>query len=242
MVTECVDDLASASVIAAFFSTDRALDRSRMHIDAEFLVNQLRQFARPDWLSRRELCDEKRQHLALNLVRAVWTSLVRHQARNACFVEIPFGLVKSRTRDAILVGHLCDRSLLDRDAAQHLVFYLYNIERIEESAFLKLRIADLVGRRIQGAVFSVLLRVSISHLRQRGKRVWILSRRTPLPLSQTKFLCATRRQRRLTDDGPAAVVHRADIPLNRGPIEIRINVNGSLFSMLACFGMSFMLH
>jgi hypothetical protein len=33
---------------------------------------------------------------------------------------------------------------------------LYNIERIEESAFLKLRIADLVGRRIQGAVFSVL--------------------------------------------------------------------------------------
>ena len=97
-----------------------------MHIDAEFLLNQLRQFTRSDWLAWRQLCDEKRPHLALDLVRAVWTSLVWHQARNARFVEIRFGLVKSRTRDAILVGHLCDRSLLDRDAAQHLVFYLYN--------------------------------------------------------------------------------------------------------------------
>src|SRR5208282_2373018 len=136
-----------------FFSTDRALDRSWMHINAEFHLNQLRQFTRPDWLARRELRDEKRQHVALNLMWTVWTSLLRHQARNAPFVEIRFGLVKGRARDAILVRHVCDRSILDRDAAQHLVFYLYNIARIEESAFLKLRIADLVGRRIQGAVF-----------------------------------------------------------------------------------------
>ena len=101
-----------------------------MHIDAEFLLNQLRQFTRPDWLAGRELCDEKRQHLALNLVWTVWASLLRHQARNARFVEIRFGLVKSRARDTILVGHICDRNLLDRDAAQHLVFYLYNITRI----------------------------------------------------------------------------------------------------------------
>ena len=40
-----------------------------MHIDAEFLLNQLRQLTRPDWLAWRQLCDEKRQHLALNFVR-----------------------------------------------------------------------------------------------------------------------------------------------------------------------------
>jgi len=124
-----------------------------MHIDAEFLLNQFRQFTRPDWLAGRELCDEKRPHVALDLVWTVRASLLRHQACNACFVEIRFSLVKSRARDTILVGHICDRHLFDRDAAQHLIFYLYNIARIEESAFLKFRIADLVGRRVQGAVF-----------------------------------------------------------------------------------------
>jgi len=74
-----------------------------MHIDAEFLLNQLRQFTRPDWFARRELCDEKREHVALNFVWTVWTSLLRHQACNAPFVEIRFGLVKGRARDAILV-------------------------------------------------------------------------------------------------------------------------------------------
>src|ERR1700744_5242327 len=114
----------------SFFSTDRTLDRSWMDIDAEFFLNQLRQFTRADWLAWRQLCDEKRQHLALNLVWAVWPSLLRHQARNARLLEIRFGLVKSRTRDAILVGHFCNRGLLHRDTAQHLIFYLYNVPRI----------------------------------------------------------------------------------------------------------------
>jgi hypothetical protein len=31
-----------------------------MDIDAEFFLNQLRQFTRADWLAWRQLCDEKR--------------------------------------------------------------------------------------------------------------------------------------------------------------------------------------
>ena len=53
----CVGELlGSASTLSrSFFSTDGALDRPRMHIEAELLLDQFRQLARPDWLARNKL-------------------------------------------------------------------------------------------------------------------------------------------------------------------------------------------
>ena len=99
------------------------------------------------------MCSEKGQLFGLDLVWAAGPSLLGHKPRNACFLEVRFGLVIGRPRDAVIVGHVRHRRLLDRDPAQHLVLHLHDIARIEKSAFLKLRIANLLGRRIQGAVF-----------------------------------------------------------------------------------------
>jgi len=58
----------------------RAFDRSRMHIQAELLANQLGQLACPDRLARNEPGIEKCQNLALDFVRAAGTTLLRNQA------------------------------------------------------------------------------------------------------------------------------------------------------------------
>jgi hypothetical protein len=124
-----------------------------MHIQAELPLDQLRQFACSDRLAGGKLRLEKGQHLALDLVRTARASLLWYQPRDTRILEFRLGLVKGRSRDAIFVGHLRHRRLLDRDATQHLVLHLNHIARIEESTVLKLRIADLLGRRIQCAVF-----------------------------------------------------------------------------------------
>ena len=71
---------------------------------------------------------------------------------NAAFVEIRLGLIVGRPRDSVLLGNFCHRRLLDRGAAQHLVLHLHDVAWIEEAAFLKLRVADLLGRRIERAI------------------------------------------------------------------------------------------
>jgi len=80
---ECGDGGSSPRSSRLFFSADHALDRSRMHINAKFLLDQLRQVARPDRLARRKLCSEKGQLFGLDLVWTAGASLLGHQPRNA---------------------------------------------------------------------------------------------------------------------------------------------------------------
>src|SRR5271165_1148337 len=117
MADECVDSLASDSVMSKFFSTDRAFDRSGMHIEAEFLQQQLRQIVRPDRLAGRKLCSEKSQHVVLNLVRTAGAPLLGYQPRNTPFLEVELCLVIGRARNAVIVGHVRHGRLIDRDAA-----------------------------------------------------------------------------------------------------------------------------
>ena len=67
--------------------------------------------------------------------------------------KFALGLVVRRPRDAVLLGGLRHRRVLDGDAAQHLVLDLHDVARIEELAFLELRIADLLRGGIQRALF-----------------------------------------------------------------------------------------
>ena len=75
--------------------------------------NNRRQLACPDRLTRNKLCPEKRQDLALDLMRTAGATLLGHQPRDARFLEVRLGLVISRPRDTVLVGSIGHRSLLD---------------------------------------------------------------------------------------------------------------------------------
>src|SRR3954447_21326518 len=92
---------AAPGVIAKFFSTDDALDRPWMHIEVELFLDQSRQLACPDRLTRNEPCPEKRQDLALDLMRTAGPPLLGHQPRDARFLEVRLGLVISRPRDTV---------------------------------------------------------------------------------------------------------------------------------------------
>src|SRR5208283_2237077 len=150
--SEARPDWPGSESSRSFFCTDRPFDRSWMDIEAEFLLERLRQLARPYRFARGNLRPEELRNFALDLVRAAGTSLPGHESRNAALVEIGLGLVIRRPRDAVLLGHVGHRRLLDRGAAQHLVLHLHDVAWIEEAAFLKLRVADLLGRRIERAV------------------------------------------------------------------------------------------
>src|SRR5215470_1276761 len=138
----------------SFFSTDDALDRPWMHIEAELFLDQSRQLVCPDRFAGNELSPEKCQYLGPDLVRTAWAALLWHQPRDARFLEVRPGLVIGRPRDAVLVGNVGHRSFLDGNTAQHLVLDLYDIARIEKVAVPKLRITHLLGRRIQRALFA----------------------------------------------------------------------------------------
>src|SRR5229473_702548 len=75
------------------------------------------------------------------------------QPRNPRSIEVRTGLVVGRPGNAILVGNLGHRGVVDGDTTQHLVLDLHGVARIEELAFLKLWIAHLLGRRIERALF-----------------------------------------------------------------------------------------
>ena len=146
--------LRAPRIIGRFFSTERSLDRPRMYLDAELLPEQLRQLPSPDRLARNEPLLQKCQDLALDLVRAAWTSLLGHDTRDSCPLQVCLGLIVGRPRDTIVLDDLGYRSVLDRDTAQHLVLDLHQVAGIEELALPKLRIEHFLGRRIERALFA----------------------------------------------------------------------------------------
>src|SRR3954469_13235768 len=92
----------------SFFSGNRSFDRPGVYGQLEFLSNELREFARPYGLARHELLLDEGQHLALEFVRAAWTTFSGYQPGNAGIVEAGPGLVIRRSRHAVLVGGIGD--------------------------------------------------------------------------------------------------------------------------------------
>ena len=138
--------LFSAFVIADVFfpATDRSIVLGWI-AKAEFLPDQLCQFARPHRLARNELLLDERQRLALQLMGSMWTALSGYQSSNAAFVEAGLGLVVGRPRHAVFLGGFGHRRVLDGDPAEHLILDLHEVARVEELIFLKLRIVHLRG-------------------------------------------------------------------------------------------------
>jgi hypothetical protein len=120
-----------------------------VHLEAEFLADHLGQLACPDRFAGHNALPQEGEHLALNFVRAAGAAFFGNQARNAGLVEVRSGLVIGRPRDAILVGRLRHRSVLDGNTAQHLVFDLHSIARIEEVTFAELRVAHYLWCGVQ---------------------------------------------------------------------------------------------
>src|ERR1700722_1186536 len=135
-----------------FFYTERALDRSGMHIEAELASDQVRQFARPDGFAGAHLSLEKGQDLALDLVWSPRPAFPGHQADDACTLEVGLGLIEGWSGYAIFVGHLGHRHFVDGHATQHLVLHLYDVARIEETFLPELRIVHLPGCWIERAI------------------------------------------------------------------------------------------
>ena len=144
--------------LGVFFArTTRSIVRGWTSRPSSFWSNLARSRARIG--SPGEICAlDERQSLALDLVWTAGTSLPGHKPRNAAFLEIRLGLVVSRPRDAVLVGHIRHRRLLDGSAAQHLVLHLHDVAPIEEAVFLKLWVSHLLGRRIERAVLDERIR------------------------------------------------------------------------------------
>ena len=87
------------------------------------------------------------EDIVVDLVRTARPRLCRHQSGDPGRVEVRLGLIVGRPGDAVFVGRLRHRHFVDGDAAQHLVFDLHDIVRIEELAGAELRVAHLVRRQ-----------------------------------------------------------------------------------------------
>src|ERR1700733_14314498 len=98
--TNCCWGCSSGS----FFSDDRSLDRPGVDVEAEFLPNQLREFARSHGLARNELLLDECQCLASKFMRTTRTAFPRHQSSNTAFVEAGLGLVVRRPRNPVVLG------------------------------------------------------------------------------------------------------------------------------------------
>ena len=112
-----------------------------------------RQLPSANRLARNQPRLQEGQDLAVDLVGAAWAGLLWDQSGNPGGVEVRLGLVVGRPGDAILVGSLRHRGVVDGDTTQHLVLDLHGVVRIEELASPKLWIAHLLGRRIERALF-----------------------------------------------------------------------------------------
>src|ERR1700677_426363 len=124
-----------------------------MNLDAELVVDQPRELPSANRLARNQPCLQEGENLAVDLVGRAWARLLWDQPRNPCSIEVRLRLVVGRPGNAILVGNLGDRGVVDGNTTQHLVLDLHGVVRIEELASLKLWIAHLLGRRIERALF-----------------------------------------------------------------------------------------
>src|SRR5215831_1902454 len=124
-----------------------------MNLDAELVADQPRKLPSANRLAWDQPFLQERKDLAVDLVRATGAWPLWNQSRNPSGIEVRPGLVVGWPGNAILVGNLGHRRVVDGDTTQHLVLHLHSVVRIEELASLKLRIAHLLGRRIERALF-----------------------------------------------------------------------------------------
>src|ERR1700694_981334 len=124
-----------------------------MNLDVELAADQPRQFPSANGLAWGQPRLQEGQDLAVDLVGAAWARLLWDQSRNPGGLAVRLGLVVGRSGNAILVGSLRHRRIVDGDATQHLVLDLHGVVRIEELASQKLWIAHLLGGRIERALF-----------------------------------------------------------------------------------------
>ena len=135
-----------------FFCTDRALDRSRMDLQAELTLDQLCQLARPDRLARDQprpggrpaprsgACADHAGPASWGRGRLCLPLRGPPSPGNKVGRETPYS-------PDVVRG----RRLLDRHAPQHLVLHLHDVAWVEESARLELWVADFPGCGIERA-------------------------------------------------------------------------------------------
>src|ERR1700730_882682 len=124
-----------------------------MDFDAELFADQPRELPSAKRLARDQPCLQERNDFAADLVGIAGAWLLWDQSRDPSSIEVRLGLVVRRPGNAILVGNLRHRSVVDGDTTQHLVLDLHGVVRIEELAFVKLWVAHLLRRRIERALF-----------------------------------------------------------------------------------------
>src|ERR1700677_1551008 len=144
-----------------FFYHNCSLDRPRVDIEMKLLRDLSCQPPRSNGAARCQLFLDKRHCCALKFVRAAWTSLPWHQAGDPRFLEACFGLVVCRPRYPVFLRRADHGSLLGGYAAQHLVFDLHDVVRVEELAAAEFRIADLLRCRVQCTLFEKRLHLRI---------------------------------------------------------------------------------
>jgi hypothetical protein len=88
---------------------------------------------------------EKRHDVGRELVAAPWPALLWQQAGHTTLLKRVLRLVKRRAREVKRRGGSRDGLGLDFDAADHLVFDLDEVARIEKLVRRKDGIGDLVG-------------------------------------------------------------------------------------------------
>src|ERR1700745_4523669 len=98
-----------------------------MNLDAELGADQARQLPSANRLARDQPRLQEGEDLALDLVGAAGAWPLWDQSRNPCSIEVRLRLVVGRPGDAILVGSLRNRRVVDRNTKQKHCLYLYGV-------------------------------------------------------------------------------------------------------------------
>src|SRR5215471_6873982 len=105
-----------------------------MNLDSELVADQPRKLPSANRLAWDQPCLQERKDLAVDLVGSAGAWPLWDQSRNPRSIEVGLGLVVGRSGNAILVGNLGYRGVVDGDTTQHLVLDLHGVVRIEELA------------------------------------------------------------------------------------------------------------
>lgn len=118
--------------LAFFFPRDGAFDTAGVDTDTQFLADHIGQISGPDRPAFVLISSDKIQQVLVQLVRALRSTLARHQACEPTFVEGRFGLIESGPRYAKQRGRIGFAGTLCMYQPKHLVLDLDPVARVEE--------------------------------------------------------------------------------------------------------------
>lgn len=125
-----------------------------MYLNGKLLLNLPDQFRSPDrWFLGAHMLHE-RQDFGGELVGPFGAPALRNESRQALSSKIRLRFVKRRTRETEAGSDTADRRRFFPNAAQHFVFDLRQILRVEKALFEKQAVLHFRGSAVESPAFA----------------------------------------------------------------------------------------